>query len=106
MNAMQTSTHSETRWEFAQVQIVKGTLGGLYLTYMTAETPCQTYKVLNSISLDNKESEPPLFQLLAQMGAQSWDIIQYLPPNYLLKRPLNLCTTVFNNLEIIEHCVK
>ena len=103
---MQTSTQSEIRWEYAQVQMVKGTLGGLYLTYMTAENPCKTYKVMSSVSLDNQESDPPLFQLLAQMGAQSWDLIQHLPPNYLLKRPLNLSTTVFNNLELIEHCVK
>ena len=103
---MQTSPTFHNTWEFAQVQLIKGTSGGLYLTYMTNETPCKTYKVKSSLMLDSQELDPPVFQLLAQMGAQSWDIIQHSPPNYLLKHPLNLPKTTLKDLDLVEHFVK
>lgn len=106
MTFMQTSPTLQNTWEFAQVQMIKGTSGGLYLTYMTNETPCKTYKVNCSPISDNQELDPPLFQLLAQMGAQSWDIIQHVPPNYLLKRPLDLPETILTGLDLVEHSVK
>ena len=106
MILMQNSSKLEKGWEFAQVQMVKGAMGGLYLTYMTNETPCKTYKVRNSNVVDDQESDPPLFQLLAQMGAQNWDIIQHSPPNYLLKRPIDLTETVLQNLDLEDYCVK
>ena len=103
---MQTSPTFQNTWEFAQVQMIKGTSGGLYLTYMTSEAPCKSYKVQCCPGEDNQDLDPPLFQLLAQMGAQSWDIIQHSPPNYLLKRPLNLPETMLEGLDLIEHSVK
>ena len=93
---MQNSSKLEKGWEFAQVQMVKGAMGGLYLTYMTNETPCKTYKVRNSNVVDDQESDPPLFQL----GTNGSPKLGYpaSPPNYLLKRPIDRLKQFFKIL--------
>ena len=98
---MGTQIEKMPQWEFAQIQMVKGTLGGLYLTFITIEKSENNYKVLSGIK-DEQGVDAPLFKLLAQMGAQGWDIIQYLPPNYLLKRPIGHPETNLTSLKLVD----
>ena len=102
---MENASEKILRLEFAQIQMIKGTMGGLYLTFMTPDKPSNTYRVFSGIK-DEQGLDAPLFQLLAQMGAQGWEIIQHLPPNYLLKRPLEQPKTVLNDLQLVDESTK
>lgn len=95
---MKTNPNNQAGWEFAQVQLVKGTLGGLYLMIMESERSAERWKVVTKDHDNDFEEDPPLHQLLAQMGCQGWELIQYVAPNYYLKRRLPAIQTSFHGI--------
>ena len=91
---MNSNNREPLYWEFAQIQLIKGTRGGLYLTIMQDRHPNQTWQV----SSDDETEELPVNSLIAQMGMQGWELFQYASPYYFLKRPLPARETSFTGI--------
>ena len=95
---MNSKSMEQNNWEIAQIQLIKGTRGGLFLTIMQDTHPNQTWQV----TTDSETEDLPLNSLIAQMGKQGWELFQFTSPYYFLKRPLPSAETSFAGILLTE----